>query len=126
MTRRGDRRRFAIIGVLAERGRMSSPDLCQTLHLPARTMWFDLSALEADGRIIGEWEEPGPTELFYDPAQAPGLPPPRRRRLYRLTATDERDRRRRLRREVDQEIADRTAAARPPRRRLRLLPGGAA
>jgi hypothetical protein len=75
--RRAARRRYAIVGALAEHGRMSGLGLCLTLHLPSGTIWPDLAALEGDGRIVGEWVAP----------LAPLLPP---RRLYRLPTDDER------------------------------------
>lgn len=102
MTRRADRRRFAILGVLAEHGPSTGIDLCLTLHLPSGTIYPDLAALESDGRIVGEW------------GQVDALGP--RRRLYRLATDEERRAHRRRREEL--EAAKRAGRTRP----LRVVP----
>lgn len=71
------RRRYAILGVLAEWGALNATTLCTLLHHPCATLYADLAALEGDGRIVGEW-------VVYAPAGQP------RRRLYRLPTDDER------------------------------------
>jgi hypothetical protein len=72
--RRAERRRYAILGALAEHGPTGALELCRLLRRPAGTLYPDLSALEADRRVVGEWLT-GPWP---------------RRRLYRLPTVDER------------------------------------
>lgn len=123
MTRRADRRRWAIIGVLAECGPLNAVAIAELLHRNGGAIYYDLMVLEDQGRIVGEWEKPGCTEVFHDPALTGGQPFRPRRRLYRLATDDERrahgDRRRAL------EAAKQAGRARP----LRVVPqphGGAA
>lgn len=78
--RRAIRRRYAILGVLAENGPTSGIDLCWLLHRSSGTIYPDLAALEADGRVVGEWHD-----------VRDGYP---RWRLYRLPTDDERRARR--------------------------------
>lgn len=108
MSRRAERRRFAIVGVLAEYGPSTGFGLCLILHRPSGTIYPDLAALEDQGRIVGEW--------LLTPAGQP------RRRLYRL-ATDGERRAHRSRRE---QLETATQGTRTP---LRIVPrpaGGAA
>jgi DNA-binding PadR family transcriptional regulator len=111
VTRRGDRRCFAIVGVLAERGPSTGIDLCTALHRGPGTIYPDLMGLEQQGRVVGYWGDTMPgTQL--------------RRRLYRLATDDER---RDHRRRQEQLKAAKQAARIPP---LRVVPkpaiGGAA
>lgn len=102
MTRRADRRRFAIVGVLAEHGPTSGFDLCLILHRPSGTIYPDLAALEHEGRIVADWTE------------VDVLGP--RRRLYRLSTDDERHGHRRRREQL--EAAKQVGRTRP----LRVVP----
>lgn len=77
MTKRADRRRYAIVGALAERGPSTGIDLCIALYRGLGTIYPDLVVLENDGRIVSEWAAP----------LTPLSPP---RRLYRLPTDDER------------------------------------
>jgi len=110
MTRQGDRRRFAIVGVLAERGPSTAISLCHALHRGPGTIYPDLVALEQQGRVVSYWGDAVPgTEL--------------RRRMYRLATDDERRDHQRRREQLE---AAKRAPAKPP---LRVVPkpcGGAA
>lgn len=111
--KRAVRRRYAILGVLVDIGPANAIAIADKLARNGGAIYADLAWMEAQGLIISEWERP-----------ADGRP---RRRLYRIATDDERSRRRRIRREIDQEIADRVAALKPPRRRIPILrPGGEA
>jgi len=105
MTRRGDRRRFGIVGVLAEHGPCTAIDLCQALHRGPGTIYPDLVTLEQrEGRVVSYWGATVPgTEL--------------RRRMYRLANSDERAEHHRRRKELLE--AARQAPALPP---LRIVP----
>lgn len=72
--RHAERRRYAILGALAEHGPTGALELCRLLRRPSGTIYPDLAALESDRRIVGEWLT-GPWP---------------RRRLYRLPTDDER------------------------------------
>jgi len=110
MTRQGDRRRFAIVGVLAEQGPSAAISLCHVLHRGPGTIYPDLVALEQQGRVVSYWGHVVPgTEL--------------RRRMYRLANDDERRDHQRRREQLE---AAKRAPAKPP---LRVVPkpcGGAA
>lgn len=102
-------RRWAILGVLAERGPSTGLDLCLTLHLPSFAIWPQVTVLENEGRIVGEWTTTGPFK--------------RRVRLFRLPTDDERREHQRLREQLE---AAKRADAKP---RLHVVPrpcGGAA
>lgn len=116
MTRRTDRRRYAILGVLAERGPSTGLDLCLILHRPSGAIYPDLAALEDQGRIVGEWEKPNFSTPFFAPALRDERGPRPRRRLYRLATDDER-RAHRARRE-QLEAARRAGRTRP----LQIVP----
>lgn len=75
MTRRGDRRRLAILGALLA-GPAFENDLCARLRRWPGTLYPDLVTLETRGNVVAEWTEPNP---------ASGL----RRRLYRLPTIEE-------------------------------------
>lgn len=74
MTRRAARRRYAILGALAEHGPATATQLCQLLHRASGTLYPDLAVLEGEGRVVGKWTT-GPHP---------------RRRLYRLPTPQER------------------------------------
>ena len=111
--KRAVRRRYAILGVLVDIGPANATAIADKLARNGGAIYADLAWMESEGLIVGEWER-----------AADDRP---RRRLYRIATDDERGRRRRIRREVDQEIADRVAARTPPWRRIPILrPGGGA
>jgi len=111
MTRQGDRRRFAIVGVLAEEGPSTAISLCHALHRGPGTIYPDLVALEQQGRVVSYW------------AAGTGTGTGTRRRLWRLATDDERRDHQRRREQLE---AAKRAPAKPP---LRVVPkpcGGAA
>lgn len=75
MSRRVDRRHFAILGVLAERGRVLSDVVSNELRRNHVGVVNDLVWLEIQGRVVGDRVEPG--------GEA-------RRRFYRLATDAER------------------------------------
>lgn len=103
MTRRAERRRWAIVGVLAERGPSTAPAIAEALYRNAGAIYYDLMVLEEDeARVVSYWGGTVPgTEL--------------RRRMYRLSTDDERGAHRR-RRSLTELFFD-PASVPPPRRR---------
>lgn len=92
MTRRGDRRRLAILGALLA-GPAFENDLCARLRRWPGTLYPDLVTLETRGDVVAEWTEPNP---------ASGL----RRRLYRLPTIEEHTERLARRVAMEQRVRD--------------------
>lgn len=108
--KRATRRRYEILGVLHEHGPQFENELCILLGRRPGTLYPDLSTLEAASLITGEWEECNDGRC--------------RRRRFRITSPDKRERGQRIGRQVDQEIADRVAVRRPQRRITFPRPAG--
>lgn len=77
MTRRSERRQYAILGALHEHGPLFELDLCNLLYRWPGTLYPDLASLEGDGLVVGEWQ--------------PHVADKPRRRRYRVTTDAERD-----------------------------------
>lgn len=111
--KRAVRRRYAILGVLHDIGPANATAIADKLARNGGAIYADLAWMERECLIVSEWE-----------VRDDDRP---RRRLYRIATDDERGRRRWIRREMDQEIADRVAALKPPRPRIPVFrPGGGA
>ena len=55
MTRRADRRRYAIAGTLAEHAPLTIADVGQILRYPSMLTVLDLDLMEERGRVVSSW-----------------------------------------------------------------------
>lgn len=126
MSPRAQRRQYAILGALHEHGPQSVLDLAALLHRGGSLLNVDLDALRRQSLVVGEWEDDYLARTTQTMPPRPPAPSTPRRRIYRVTDAGERDRRRQIHRDVEQEIADLVAARRKPRRPWRTArPEGA-
>lgn len=75
---------YSILGALHEHGPQYVIDLCQILRCGPGTVYPELTHLENDGLVVGDWESRGDDRP--------------RRRIYRLTTAEERSNHRRRQR----------------------------
>lgn len=73
-SRRVVRRRYSILGVLAERGPSTGIEICYVLRRATGTIYPDLAWMEGYGLIASEWaDEPHPRRRLYRLADKGGV-----------------------------------------------------